>query len=275
MLMLVLIQRDHLSSHGFVCETKPLISGGRHEDRLSILVQNMQFLVGTSGYSYKEWKGTFYPEKLPQKEMLEYYSQRFSTVEINNSFYRMPATSVVESWAQQTPESFHFVLKAPQTITHRKRLNDCAEHIDEFLQTAAVLKAQQGPLLFQLPPNFKKDLARLDGFLNVVDNRTPITFEFRHESWFDEEVYDCLRAHSCTLCVADAEDLPPADLVSTTDWGYVRLRREDYADKDLRKWIKNIKAQDWGRVYVFFKHEDTGTGPKFATRFLELVGAAS
>jgi uncharacterized protein YecE (DUF72 family) len=235
----------------------------------------MQFLVGTSGYSYKEWKGSFYPEKLPQKEMLEYYSQRFSTVEINNSFYRMPAASVVESWAQQTPKSFRFVLKAPQTITHRKRLNDCAEQVDELLQTAAVLKSQQGPLLFQLPPNFKKDLARLDGFLSIVDNRTPITFEFRHESWFDDEVFDCLRAHSCALCVADAEDLPPVKLFSTTDWGYVRLRREEYSDKDLRHWIKNIKAQDWNRVYVFFKHEDTGTGPKFATRFLELVGAAS
>lgn len=235
----------------------------------------MRFLVGTSGYSYKEWKGNFYPEKLPQKEMLNYYSQRFSAVEINNSFYRMPTSSVVESWAHQTPESFRFVLKASQTITHRKRLSDCSDQVDELLQTAAILKARKGPLLFQLPPNFKKDLARLDGFLSIVDNRMPVTFEFRHGSWFDEDVYACLRAHSTALCLADADDLPPVKMVSTADWGYVRLRREDYADKDLRKWIKNIRSQGWDTAYVFFKHEDTGTGPKLANRFLELVGTAS
>jgi uncharacterized protein YecE (DUF72 family) len=230
----------------------------------------MQFFVGTSGYSYKEWKGTFYPEKLPQKEMLSYYAQRFSTVEINNTFYRMPRASVLESWLEQVPDVFRFVLKAPQLITHRKRLIDAESATDHFLRTASALKERQGPALFQLPPNLKKDLPRLDGFLRFL-SETPAAIEFRHESWFDDEVYDCLRANSCALCVADSDDLQ-VELVSTARFGYVRLRREDYADEHLGEWIKRIKSQDWDTAYVFFKHEDEGTGPKFAARFLHLAG---
>lgn len=232
----------------------------------------MQFFVGTSGYSYKEWKGTFYPKKLPQKEMLSYYAQRFSTVEINNSFYKMPSESVLESWAEQTPDSFRFAFKAPQTITHRKRLKNMEEETDQFLHTASVLNGRQGPLLFQLPPNFKKDLSRLESFLNFIDNRTAVAFEFRHESWKDNEVIDCLRANSYALCAADMDENPCAELVHTADWGYVRLRGEGYTDEELAKWIERIRSQNWTEAYVFFKHEDTGTGPVLAARFLELAG---
>src|SRR5260370_1410648 len=186
----------------------------------------MRFFVGRRGYSYKEWKGSFYPEKLPQKEMLSYYAERFSTVEINNTFYRMPKPSVLESWADQVPDSFRFVLKAPQVITHRKRLKGVEQETDYLLRTAAVLKGRQGPLLFQLPPNFKKDLTRLEAFLALLGEGALAAFEFRHESWFDDGVFGCLRAKSCALCIADMDAASTTDLVSTAGWGYVRLRRE-------------------------------------------------
>jgi uncharacterized protein YecE (DUF72 family) len=231
----------------------------------------MQFFVGTSGYSYKEWKGIFYPEKLPQKEMLSYYAGRFSTVEINNTFYAMPNPATLESWAGQTPDSFRFVLKAPQAITHRKRLKNVEGETDFLLRTAAVLTKRQGPLLFQLPPNLKKDVPRLDAFLKLVDGRARAAFEFRHESWLDEEVFDCLRAHSCALCVADADDLPAAEPVTTAGWGYVRLRRVVYTPEALRAWVDKLRSRDWTEAYVFFKHEDAATGPQLANRFLKLV----
>ncbi|MBC7819944.1 MAG: DUF72 domain-containing protein [Planctomycetaceae bacterium] len=231
----------------------------------------MRFHVGTSGYSYKEWKGSFYPAKFPQMDMLTYYAERFATVEINNTHYRMPTASGLESWAAQVPKKFRFVLKAPQTITHFKRLKGVEEEMDYLLKTAAVLKDRLGPLLFQLPPNFKKDVPRLESFLKLLSKRTPAAFEFRHESWFDEEVFACLRAKSCALCLADTDDLPNPALVSTAHWGYIRLRREKYADQLLKDWIKRLKSQAWDEAYVFFKHEDAGTGPKFAARFLELA----
>ncbi len=171
----------------------------------------MRFFVGTSGYSYKEWKGTFYPQKLPQKEMLGYYGTRFATVEINATFYRMPKASVLESWAAQVPEEFRFVLKASQRITHHKRLKGAEDETEYLLRTATVLKKRLGPLLFQLPPDFKKDLPRLETFLGLVAG-TPSAFEFRHASWFDDEVFECLRRNSCALCSADAEDSPSTDL---------------------------------------------------------------
>jgi uncharacterized protein YecE (DUF72 family) len=231
----------------------------------------MRFFAGTSGYSYKEWKGTFYPEKLPQQEMLSYYARRFSTVEINNTFYQMPEVSVVESWGRQVPASFRFVLKAPQTITHRKRLKNVKQETAHLLRTAAALNRRRGPLLFQLPPNFKKDLPRLEAFLGLIAGRVSSAFEFRHESWFDGDVFDSLRAHACALCVADTDEAPISDIVSTARWGYLRLRRERYTARQLGKWIERIRAQGWKDAYVFFKHEDTGTGPKLAARFLELA----
>jgi uncharacterized protein YecE (DUF72 family) len=238
--------------------------------RISI---TMQFFVGTSGYSYKEWKGSFYPEKLSAKEMLSYYAQRFTTVEINNTFYRMPAPSVLESWSTQVPENFRFVLKAPQSITHFKRLKEVEEPTERFLQVGSVLKERLGPLLFQLPPNFKKDLPRLERFLDLIPAGTSVALEFRHESWFEDDVYARLRAKSCALCVADSEELPSPGLVDTARWGMLRLRRENYSKQQLVEWIDKAKAQNWDEAYVFFKHEDSGTAPKFASRFLELLQA--
>jgi uncharacterized protein YecE (DUF72 family) len=233
----------------------------------------MQFFVGTSGYSYKEWKGTFYPKKLPQKEMLRFYAGRFSTVEVNNTFYRMPSPKLLESWAEQVPNDFRFVLKAPQAITHFKRLQDVEEPTGQFLGTASVLKERQGPLLFQLPPNFKKDVPRLERFLNLIKDGTSTAFEFRHESWFEEDVFSLLRAKACALCVADADDLPSVDHINTARFGILRLRRARYSKRQLAEWIDKLNSQNWDEVYVFFKHEDTGTGAKLATRFIELVNS--
>jgi uncharacterized protein YecE (DUF72 family) len=229
----------------------------------------MQFFVGTSGYSYPKWKGSFYPEKLPNKEMLSYYAERFAAVEINNSFYRMPAQSDMKSWAGQVPNAFRFAFKAPQTITHRKRLKDADEPTSQFFHSLDVLNAKRGPVLFGLPPNFKKDLPRLEAFLRLIPKGVQAAFEFRHESWFAEDVFDCLRAGRCALCIADAEDLPPQKVIATASWGYIRLRREQYTDKSIAKWVEQLKSQAWTEAYVFFKHEETGTGPKFAARFLK------
>jgi uncharacterized protein YecE (DUF72 family) len=231
----------------------------------------MQFFIGTSGYSYPKWKGSFYPKELPQKAMLSYYAERFAAVEINNSFYKMPSASDVRSWARQVPSNFRFAIKTPQTITHFKRLKDAEDATKQLLRTAAVLKGRRGPVLFGLPPNFKKDLARLEAFLRVIPRRTQAAFDFRHESWFDDAVFACLRAHGRALCIADAEDLPRTKMISTANWGYVRLRRENYTKTSLAEWVKRLRSQPWKEAYVFFKHEDTGTGPKFAARFIELA----
>jgi uncharacterized protein YecE (DUF72 family) len=231
----------------------------------------MKFFVGTSGYSYKEWKGTFYPEKLPQKKMLSYYGEHFSTVEINNTFRQLPSNAVLESWTQQVPDEFQFVLKAPQKITHFKRLKNVSEDLEALLEAAGVLEQRRGPLLFQLPPNFKKDLPLLEAFLEHLDARSTAAFEFRHESWFDDEVYDCLHKKSCALCIADSDDAPCETLISTANWGYLRFRREAYTKKKLAYWVEKIRSQPWATTFVFFKHEDTGTGPTFASQFLKEI----
>ncbi|HEY3393984.1 MAG TPA: DUF72 domain-containing protein, partial [Lacipirellulaceae bacterium] len=185
---------------------------------------------------------------------------------------RFPSASAVESWAEQVPDSFRFVLKARQTITHFRRLQNAEAQIDDFINLASLLKERQGPLLFQLPPNFKKDMPRLEAFLNYVRGRAAIVLELQHESWHDDEVYESLRAHSAGLCSVD-DDGPACDrVVATTNWGFVRLREERYADARLKKWIERIVAQSWNEVYVFFKHEDVGAGPKLAARFLKLAG---
>lgn len=232
----------------------------------------MQFRVGTSGYSYKEWKGSFYPAKLSEKKLLNYYAQQLSTVEINSTFRRFPSASTVEAWAQQVPDSFRFVLKARQTITHFRRLQNADEQIDDFINLASLLKERQGPLLFQLPPNFKKDLPRLEAFLKYVDGRTQIVLQLQHESWLDEEVYDCLRSHAAALCSVDDEGAAGNKVISTTNWGFVRLREERYTDACLKRWIGQLRAQPWSEAYVFFKHEDVGAGPALARRFLKLAG---
>jgi uncharacterized protein YecE (DUF72 family) len=229
--------------------------------------------VGTSGYSYAEWKGTFYPEKMAAKDMLRYYSERFPTVEINNTFYRMPKDALLAGWAEQVPESFTFVLKASQRITHMKRLKDCGEVLTFLYGTTASLGSRLGPLLFQLPPNFRKDVPRLREFFAQMPDRRKVAIEFRHASWFDEEVYAALREQGAALCVADTGEEPVVPLVATTDWGYLRLRREDFGDPDLREWARKILEQPWSEAFVFMKHEDAGRGPKYAAQLIEFLKA--
>ena len=230
----------------------------------------MNLYVGTSGYSYKEWKGTFYPQKLPAKQMLRFYGEHFRTVEINYTFRRMPTASALDAWADAVPAGFQFVLKAPEAITHRQRLQDAGDALAKFLEIAGKLKKCLGPLLFQLPPTFKKDAPRLHAFLALLPPEHRVTFEFRHPSWLDDEVFGLLREHRAALCIADAEDLE-VPVVATTTWGCLRLRRPDYDDAALKRWAKQVRNQDWRDAFVFFKHEDEGKGPQLAKRFLELA----
>jgi uncharacterized protein YecE (DUF72 family) len=233
----------------------------------------MRVLAGTSGYSYKEWKGTFYPEDLPADQMLRYYAERLSAVEINNTFYRMPKAGVLSRWAEQVPEGFLFALKASQQITHRKRLKDAADAVGYFFQVAVTLGDRMGPVLFQLPPNLKKDLPRLADFLSVLPPASRCAFEFRHESWFEEDVYEALRSRACALCVAEGEELA-TPFVATTDWGYLRLRRQDYGEEDLRHRAEELLSQPWSEAYVFFKHEEGGKGPKLAGELTRILNTA-
>ena len=232
----------------------------------------MNLHVGTSGYSYKEWKGSFYPEKIPAKDMLRFYSERLSTVEINATFYRMPQTSMLENWKEQVPGTFRFALKASQRITHFKRLKETVEETKYFLETASVLGEQLGVVLFQLPPNMKKDLPRLEMFLAQLPPMPRAAFEFRHPTWFDDDVLELLRGQNRALVVSDTDDLPTTHIDKTADWGYLRLRRVNYAEENLAEWHERIRAQDWKETFLFFKHEDEGTGPKLAAQFLQLAG---
>src|SRR5262245_17251244 len=232
----------------------------------------MNLYVGTSGYSYKEWKGTFYPEDLPDKQMLRFYGERFRSVEINNTFYRMPKASVLEAWAAEVPADFKFVLKASQRITHFQRLKEVRDLVEYLLDAAGTLKARLGPLLFQLPPNMPKDASRLREFLTLLPSHRRAASEFRHQSWFDEEVLGVLRDHQAALCIAEAENDLEIPFVSTADWGYLRLRRPDYGDAELKTWAKRVQGENWLDAFIFFKHEDEGKGPQMAKRFLELAG---
>ena len=227
--------------------------------------------VGTSGYSYKEWKGSFYPEKIPAKEMLRYYSERLSTVEINATFYRMPQPSMLENWKEQVPGTFRFSLKAPQRITHFKRLKETEEETKYFLETSSVLGDQLGVVLFQLPPNMKKDLPRLEAFLQQLPPATRAAFEFRHPTWFDDDVLELLRSQNRALVVSDTDDMPTTHIDKTADWGYLRLRRVNYSEENLADWVKRLRDQNWNETFLFFKHEDAGTGPRLAAQFLDLA----
>ncbi len=231
----------------------------------------MNIYVGTSGYSYKEWKGSFYPEKILAKDMLRYYSERLSTVEINATFYRMPQPSMLENWKEQVPPTFRFALKAPQRITHIKRLKESEEETKYFLDTASVLGDELGVVLFQLPPNFKKDLPRLETFLAQLPAATRAAFEFRHPTWFDDDVLDLLRSQNRPLVVSDTDDMPTTHIDKTADWGYLRLRRVLYSKENLREWLGRIREQNWQETFLFFKHEDAGTGPRLAAQFIELA----
>jgi len=227
----------------------------------------MKRYTGTSGFAYKEWKGKFYPEDLKDSDMLPFYAERFNAVEINNTFYRMPSEKVLAGWAEDVPPDFRFVLKASRQITHIKRLKaEAAEPLEYFLRNARVLGDRLGPVLVQLPPNLKLDIDRLHAFLALLPDDVRFAFEFRHESWFDEAVYEVLRAHNAALCIAHTEE-GETPFVPTAPWGYVRLRNVVYEGGELESWSARISAAPWSEVYVFFKHEDEGTGPALAARF--------
>jgi uncharacterized protein YecE (DUF72 family) len=220
--------------------------------------------VGTSGYNYPEWKGSFYPETLPASRMLPYYGERFSTVEINYTFYRMPTAKLVTGWAAQVPPTFRFTLKAPKRITHDRKLREVADLVRAFCEAAAELGPQLGALLFQLPPSFRKDLAVFDDFLAVLPPRLCAAFEFRHESWLDDAVYARLRDRNLALCIADSETRS-TPVLATADYAYLRLRDEGYTEEHINQWAETVLdlAARCRDVYVYFKHEDEGKGPEF------------
>ena len=230
----------------------------------------MQTFVGTSGYSYKEWKGSFYPEELPASKMLSFYAAEFNAVEINNTFYRMPEAKTLERWTSEVPDGFCFALKAPQRITHQKKLAGVDDDVRYFFEVAAALGPKLGPVLVQLPPYARKDAPRLRDFLAVAAGpQRRLAFEFRHRSWFDDETYAILREHGAALCAAETDETAdPADVfVPTASWGYVRLRRTEYSEADLTAWAERVAAQQWSDAFVFFKHEDAGKGPAFGRIF--------
>ena len=229
----------------------------------------MKMLAGTSGYSYKEWLGHFYPEKLPANAMLRYYGERFTTVEINNTFYRMPAESMLAHWCEEVPEHFAFTLKAPRRITHDKRLKEAESHVSEFLRRSEALGSKLGVLLFQLPHYLKKDLPRLRDFLALLPQGKQVAFEFRNDTWQDDEVYETLRSRGVMLCVTDTQE-GDTPFVTTADCAYVRLRRTHYDESDLRAWAERIAAHPLSCTYVYFMHEDEALGCRFAKLLNEL-----
>jgi uncharacterized protein YecE (DUF72 family) len=234
----------------------------------------MNIYVGTSGWSYKEWKGSFYPERLPADAMLRFYASRFSTVEVNNSFYRIPSERVLAGWAEQVPAGFRFVLKASRRITHNARLANEDGSLAYFLQAVNPLVGRLGPTLFQLPPTFKKDSGRLQDFLLRLPKRWPTAIEFRHPSWFDDETYELLRAHDVALVAVDEDEAEGkgSPLVPTASWGYFRLRRSAYDTQDLETWAHQIRQQQWNEAYVFLKHEEgSPTGPAAAEALKQIL----
>lgn len=225
-------------------------------------------LVGTSGYNYPEWRGTFYPERFSTDKMLEYYAARFPTVEINYTFYRMPTEKLLAGWSAGTPENFCFTLKAPRRITHDAKLQRCEELVQAFCRVSATLGPKLATLLFQLPPTFRKDTSVLRAFLELLPDGTRAAFEFRHTSWLDAEIFDVLRARNVALCVADSEKLStPVEV--TADYAYFRLRDEGYQQADIERWAESIRGLRAVKdVFVYFKHEEQGLGPDFARRFI-------
>lgn len=230
----------------------------------------MDFYLGTSGYDYKEWTDSFYPEDLPASRRFSYYSERFRAVEINGTFRRMPTESMLAGWSEKAPDGFRYAMKAPQLITHRKRLKEVEEPVAELFRVSRSLGEHLGPILFQLPPNLKIDLVRLEGFLSLVADGPRVTIEFRHDSWFEDEVFEALRRHGVALCVAHGEKVD-APRVATADWGYLRLRRGTYSDGELREWAGWIGAQPWSEAWVFFMHEETASGPELGARMREVL----
>jgi uncharacterized protein YecE (DUF72 family) len=218
----------------------------------------MKLFAGASGYSFKEWKGTFYPADMKPDGMLAFYSARLPTVEINNTFYRMPKVEMLENWARTAPAGFEFAIKASRRITHFAHLKpESADSVAFLYRSLAALGEKRGPVLFQLPPVMKKDVPRLDAFLKTLPEGHRAAFEFRNESWFADDVYDALKSAGASLCLSEREDNAPPPLVATTAWGYVRLRLETYTDADLAQWARRVNGTGWGKAYVYFMHEPT------------------
>jgi uncharacterized protein YecE (DUF72 family) len=234
------------------------------------------FWIGTSGYNYKEWRGNFYPSDLAEPEMLKYYAQRFATVEINYTFYRMPTVRTLQGWAKETPEIFTFTLKAPRRITHDLRLRDAGDVVTYFCDTAKVLKTKLGAMLFQLPPFLKKDLARLEDFLHQLPPGCRPAFEFRNQTWFSDDVFECLRRFDAALCIAE-HDERSAPFEQTANFGYFRLRKSEYTDADLAAWVQRLEdaADRWSEAFIYFKHEEAGKGPLFAAKLAALLQPAA
>jgi uncharacterized protein YecE (DUF72 family) len=229
--------------------------------------------AGTSGFSYAPWKGTFYPEDLPAKRWLAYYAERLPAVEINNTFYRMPKASVLAGWAEQVPEEFRFAIKASRRITHIRRLKGVEDETGYLVEVLGALGPKLGAVLFQLPPNLKLDLPRLEAFLELLGGRVPAAFEFRHPSWQEPAVAELLRAHGAALCVADVDEEPAPELAVTAPFTYLRLRRSAYAAGELAEWVAKLRLSAAPDAYVFFKHEDAGVGPRLAAQLMALAGA--
>jgi uncharacterized protein YecE (DUF72 family) len=227
-------------------------------------VTTARLIAGASGYSFKEWRGDFYPADMKPEGMLAWYAERLPTVEINNTFYQMPKTAVLENWSRATPQDFRFAIKASRRITHMARLKaeTAADSVAYLYKNLAALGAKRGPVLFQLPPFMKKDLPRLDEFLKLLPQGHHAAFEFRNDSWFADDVYDSLRRAGASLCHSEREDNAPPPLVETAPWGYVRLRLETYSDQDLRQWSERLAATQWRQIYVYFMHEPTA--PRYA-----------
>lgn len=231
----------------------------------------MKLHVGTSGYAYKEWKGEFYPQKISSKEMLRFYSEHLSAVEINNTFYHLPTESVLKSWAQQVPDDFVFALKASQIITHYKRLKNVGSETEYLFKSISTLGGKLGPVLFQFPESFHVNIPVLKDFLDRIPPDVYCAFAFRSLSWLNDDVLELLREKQCSLCIEDTDENPPNAIISTAPWGYLRLRRSDYTDDELSQWSDKIHSQGWEKAFVFFKHEGEAKAPKMAMRFRELA----
>jgi uncharacterized protein YecE (DUF72 family) len=233
----------------------------------------MNIWIGTSGFQYAEWKGSFYPEDLPTAKMLPFYADRFNTTEINYTFHRIPAAKTIDNWKALTPEKFQFALKAPQKITHWSKLRDCADTMRYFHDVTSNLGGKLGPVLFQLPPTFKKDVVLLADFVNCLPTGARAAFEFRHESWFGDDVWQALQSRNVALCIAETEDFATPKVI-TADYGYLRLRREDYVTEDVIRWTEFVRehTERWTDAFVYFKHEDAGIGPKLARQMMDLLG---
>ncbi len=233
----------------------------------------MNIWIGTSGFQYAEWKGTFYPEELSAAKMLPYYAERLNTTEINYTFRRIPAPKTIDNWKALTPEKFRFALKAPQKITHWSKLRDCGDTMRYFHDVISGLGDKLGPVLFQLPPNFKKDTFVLADFVNCLPTNFRAAFEFRHESWFDDEVWEIFKPGNVALCINESTDFA-APKISTANFGYLRLRREDYGKIDIEAWAAFVREQSerWTDAFIYFKHEEAGVGPQFAKQMMDSLG---